>query len=95
MSHRLSLLEATVAMSRRRPSLLSYHCSDGSVVRNHSDLRFIAIVHVHSSAILVATCCFFFLEKQEHNLKNDNMQKFYDDASKVYIIFRYNGNATR
>jgi hypothetical protein len=44
-----SLLGATIAMGRRCPSLLSYHCSDEPVAHDHSDLQFVTTVHVHSS----------------------------------------------
>jgi hypothetical protein len=50
MSPRVSLLEAIAVMGRRRPSLFIYHCSDGPVARDHSDLQLIAIVPVCSSA---------------------------------------------
>jgi hypothetical protein len=38
MSPRPSLLGVTVATDVFYPSLLNYHCSDGSVAHDHSDL---------------------------------------------------------
>jgi hypothetical protein len=49
MSARSSLLGAIVAMSVFCPLLLSYHCSDESVARDHSDLQSIATVPIGSS----------------------------------------------
>jgi hypothetical protein len=52
MSARQSLLGAIVATVIFCPSLLSYHCSDGPVVRGHSDLQLVVTVPDHGSVWL-------------------------------------------